>query len=423
MIAACLAAWCIGAYAEALAQTAPPQEGGVLTLEDAILRALNAAPGLRASQEAVHAASAGVRQAGMRPNPELGLEAENIAGSGALNGLDAGEYTLSISQRFERGKRGARKALARSDLNLARHGQDRTRLGLIFTAQTAYIEASSAQAAFENAVAREAVAQNLEAIVRQRVERARDPSATLHQATLETFEATAERDQSRRALDLAKQQLTSLWGTPSADFRLDSTGFSRLTDDNTDTTAEGDKFSPQLALARAGVARAEAAVKLERARAKQDPTISIGVRHFQIDDEVAGLVSFSMPLALFDTNRGNIDRAHAQRRQAEWEAADARRAFERRHLTLRETLAAARADALSVKSKLIPAAEKSLDAARQGYEAGAFSYLGVLDAERVLRDLKAREVTAFKKFHMTRADLNHLLARYREPLPGEETQQ
>lgn len=372
----------------------------------------------------MRAASAGIQQARMRPNPELGLEAENIAGSGPFNGLDAGEYTLSIRQRLERGgKRGARKALARSDLQIARHQKDRTRLANILATQNAYTEALAAQAAYENALAREAIAEELEAAVRKRVESARDPEATLHRAVLQALEATSETDLSRRAFDLAKRQLSGLWGEPSANFQLDQKAFTDISDSEDGATTESDEFSPDLAVARAGVVRAEAATRLEQARARQDPTVSVGVRHFQEDDEVAGLISFSMPIALFDTNRGNIKRAYAERRQAEWKAAEAERAFARKRLTLQETLAAAHAEASSVTARLIPAAEKALRAAREGYEAGAFSYLDVADAARVFRDLKAREIGAFKKFHITRAERDRLLARYREPFPGEEAQQ
>lgn len=417
IVAACLAAWSIGAYADA-PRASEAQTRQVLALDDAILHVLDAAPRLRSSEEAVHAASAGIRQARVRPNPELGLEAENIAGSGSLNGLDAGEYTLSISQRFERGgKRGARAALARSDLQLARFGKERTRLDLIFATQAAYIAAYSAQETHENAVAAETLAKALEAAVRQRVERGRDPVANLHRAALQTLEASAERDQSLRALELAKQQLSSLWGEPSTGFRLESAGFSEL------PGVETAGVPPDLALARGSVERAGAAAKLEHARASQDPTVSIGVRHFQEDDEVAGLISFSMPLAFFNNNRGSIERAYARRRQAEWDAAEVQRVFDGKRLTLREVFAAAQADVSSVEAKLIPAAETSLSTAREGFESGAFSYLGVLDAERVLRVLKARKIAAFKKLHMTRAELDHLLARYHEPFPGEESHQ
>lgn len=57
-----------------------------LSLTDAFQRAIAADPSLPAAGARVDAALAGERQSGASPNPSLGLEVENFAGSGALNG-------------------------------------------------------------------------------------------------------------------------------------------------------------------------------------------------------------------------------------------------------------------------------------------------------------------------------------------------
>ncbi|MEW6017792.1 MAG: TolC family protein, partial [Pseudomonadota bacterium] len=48
-----------------------------LTLTDAVTRALAADPSTAAAEARVEAARAATRQAGLRPNPSLGLELEN----------------------------------------------------------------------------------------------------------------------------------------------------------------------------------------------------------------------------------------------------------------------------------------------------------------------------------------------------------
>ena len=65
--------------------TAPPETPtDVLTLRQALALALVQNPELRAFSWEVRAAEARTLQAGLRPNPELGLEVENVAGTGAL---------------------------------------------------------------------------------------------------------------------------------------------------------------------------------------------------------------------------------------------------------------------------------------------------------------------------------------------------
>ncbi|MFW6027388.1 MAG: TolC family protein, partial [bacterium] len=111
VIVALLAApcWALAMPAAASEVETPP----VLTLEEATARALDASPGLRAAGAGVEAAEGSAWQARVRPNPELGFEAENILGSGELSGFEGGEYTLGIGQRIELGgKRRARIAVA-----------------------------------------------------------------------------------------------------------------------------------------------------------------------------------------------------------------------------------------------------------------------------------------------------------------------
>ena len=81
------------------------QERELLTLDEALGRTgvvaepanteLN--PRIVGPRAEAEAAQALVGQARLRPNPEISLEVENIAGSGAFSGLSATEYTLSDS--------------------------------------------------------------------------------------------------------------------------------------------------------------------------------------------------------------------------------------------------------------------------------------------------------------------------------------
>ena len=92
-----------------------------LSLGQALDEAYARSPTVIAAEAEVAAAEARARQAGYRENPELGLEVENFAGTGALKGLRSTETTLSINQRLDLGgRRPARVAVARADIELQR---------------------------------------------------------------------------------------------------------------------------------------------------------------------------------------------------------------------------------------------------------------------------------------------------------------
>jgi outer membrane protein, heavy metal efflux system len=78
--------------------TAPAEvPNDVLTLRQALALALLQNPELSAFTWEVRAAEARTLQVGLRPNPELGLEVENIAGTGAFQGGRSAETTLRLS--------------------------------------------------------------------------------------------------------------------------------------------------------------------------------------------------------------------------------------------------------------------------------------------------------------------------------------
>ena len=92
-----------------------------LTLPEALTRAAAYDPTRPAAAARVQAAQAGVRQAGVRPNPSLGADLENFAGTGDIGLADRSETTLYYEQTWERGgKREARVDVARAELAVAR---------------------------------------------------------------------------------------------------------------------------------------------------------------------------------------------------------------------------------------------------------------------------------------------------------------
>src|SRR6187402_471561 len=80
---------------------------------EALQNTLENSPQLAVYPYEQRAAEARALQAGLRPNPELEMEVENVAGSGDYSGTQNAEYTLTLSQVIELGdKRQSRQALA-----------------------------------------------------------------------------------------------------------------------------------------------------------------------------------------------------------------------------------------------------------------------------------------------------------------------
>jgi len=379
-----------------------------LTLTDAFQRALAADPSLPAAGARVDAAVAGERQSGASPNPSLGLEVENFAGSGALTGFDEAETTLSYEQQIELGgKRDARMGLARREREAAEARVTIARLNLLQQVQIAYGEALAADAEVRLAEGRLEVARFLAREVARRIASARDPEFAGERAKSQVASAELALEQAKLNASAALQRLGSYWAGGGS-YRLDMRIF-----EATDVPAAAEAAaSADLTVLEAERAASAARVSVERSKSVADPTLSLGVRHFGRNDDVAVVVGGSIPLTIFDDNRGNVERAAAEQRAADLDLASYRVGRDREILRLRSELAIAAAEVRQIDAKIIPAAERAAKLVLDGFSRGAFTYLDVTEAQRALNDERARRIAVLRAFHANKAALDRLLGTY-----------
>ena len=80
-------------------------------MAEALKRALRDSPALASFPFALRAAEAEKVQAGLLANPRLGIQLENIAGSGDVSGVRSLETTLMLSQLLELGSKRERRSM------------------------------------------------------------------------------------------------------------------------------------------------------------------------------------------------------------------------------------------------------------------------------------------------------------------------
>src|SRR5215510_5907783 len=130
----------------ALAARAVTNPTGVLTLPQAQALALLQHPKLAAFGWEVRAGEARTLQAILPPNPELGVEVENFAGSGVLRGFQSAEITIHLSQLIElAGKRQKRTRVAALERDLVAWDYEATRIEVLTQVTRAFVEVLSAQ--------------------------------------------------------------------------------------------------------------------------------------------------------------------------------------------------------------------------------------------------------------------------------------
>jgi cobalt-zinc-cadmium efflux system outer membrane protein len=378
-----------------------------------LLERIGASPSAAEADALLDAAEARIRQARVRPNPTAALEAENAFGSGPFSGYDNAETTLSLTQDLELwGRRGARVNVARAEAGTAALRRDQAVIDAVGRLALAYAEAEAAERRF--ALAEEAlgltIADARAALVL--VEEGREPLLRGIQAESEAAAARATRDEAQAERDAAFARLTAVAMLPTP---ATSIADSLLDDAPVRTPPEAAPGAPAVRVAEAEREAAERRIAVERVRARPDVSASVGVRRYEAEDATALTFGISMPLPLFDRNRGNIDAA-----QAEFRAADARLAGARQDAEADRQAAVARLNAsvsrVSAADAGVTASEEAYRLSRIGFEAGRISQLELRGTRAAL--ITARNAAIDARLARVRAEIDLARLQGRAPFGG-----
>lgn len=415
LIAACLM---VATPFWAAAQTTATTQSVPLSLAEAMVRAGAADPTVTATNRRLAAADANIRQAGVRPNPTVGIDAENFLGSNPYNGLNSAEFTLTYQQEMERkSKRQARVGAAAAEKELVRaEGRART-WEAMNTAQALWIEAVAAEAEIGVARERLRLAEQSHAEISRRVNAARDPLFAGSLSDTEVANAKIAVDQAEAKARQLKLQLAALWGG-GADFSLDAASLENTSALNAEPNL---LETPDIEALRARQRASTAQIRVETTRRVQDPTFSAGIRYFREDGSAAFLVGGSIPLNRFNNNQGNIDRtrAEAEAASADIEVAERFRQRDIAAATIRMNNLAQ--EAKRIEAEVIPQAEKAVSQVREGFARGGFTYRDVIGAQQTLIEAKARRVEVLKSFQVEKAGRDRLAGQWVPLIPTDST--
>ena len=398
---------------------AAPAQAETLRLERAIALALNAAPEAASNSARLDALRAAQRQAGVRLNPTLDVMAENFVGTGPYRFVGGLEVTATYAQTIERGgRRQARVTLAGREIEVAEAEALVQRLDIARRVQTAFVEAMTAEAMVGVVAERLRLARALRDEINRRVRAARDPLFAGTRAETRVSEAEVDLELAEHARDAAVTRLAALWGGSPRNLVISIDDFFML---DRPEPIISDAISPvDLAVYESRVRRAEASVHLEQSRRVQDPTIRGGARYLNGTGDVALVGGISIPLARHDTNRGNIERAEAERRRAEADTEVARVTRMRELALARERVSETRHEAEALLRQVFPLAIRTYDQVRAGFLRGGFRHSDLDEAATRINTVRERMVRAASEYHRARIEVDRLTGRFIQRLPLEE---
>ncbi|MBT3374305.1 MAG: TolC family protein [Lentisphaerae bacterium] len=400
-----------------LAQPAPVAHpdgvAGSVTLAQAMELALSRSPILMAGEAAVEAAAGRGVQAGLRPNPELEIEVEDVGVTGDERGLDASIFVVRAAQTFERGgKRAKRRRAALIEVELARWDAGTERLDLMAAVKTRFVDLLAAQERVRMVFAAHELGSKVRNVAAERVKSGKVSPLELTKADVELTGRRVELRRAERELSAARSALALLWNAP-----ISEAGKLRAEGSIRDVPELPGLAALEAALANnPDVARwpteeelAQAVVDQERAAPISDVTLSAAVAHERESGSEVVEFAVSVPLPLFDRNQGNIAAALAEQegaRQGQLAVALALRAELAGEW---QELQATKEEAASIENEMLPGARRAFEAAQQGYRSGKFEYLDVLDAQQTLFEGEMQLLEALSDLRQTAVRIERLV--------------
>ena len=385
-------------------ETASYTEG--VTLGEAVGRALRFSPAVQAAQIEIDARRAENMQAGLRPNPGLAGEVQNV-------GQDEQQATLELSQLIELGgKRLKRIRAAELEVGVAAWDYEAARLRVASNTAQAFVDVLACQSRIDVLTDLVAVSKKLAGAAAERVQAGGANPVEAKRAQIEIARAKGELSAENALVKVAKQRLANNWGSENADFGWAE---GQLTSTN-HLPSPGElsvhlDSNPDVARWATEMTRRKALVNLARANAVPDLTIGAGVSRLESGDETGAILNLSVPIPLRNRNQGNIAAAETRIFKGHRESLSAKIDVRAVFLEAYGRLVAAAEKLEALEKEVLPAAQEVYEATSTGYAEGKFALLNVLDAQRTLFATRLEIINVRADFQKAKVQIEALIGR------------
>ncbi len=375
-----------------------------LTLSDALARVFESNPDIKAAELEVRAVSAGITQAGMRPNPEISAEIQNLPALSLHDPFRSTETEWRITQKLETGgKRALRVDAAGREKDIAARTLERMRAEWTGITRKVFAEVVANQQRLENSRDLSRIAQRSHSIVTDRVAAGKASPVEQTRSLISLAAIQLEEEKQEKELAASKNRLAALWGGTSSDFEQAYARFE--IPPSPIVSHECLEDGSEMKLADAAIEYRRSRLALEKAQQWPDVSVSAGYRRSNLDSLNTWVAGISIPLPLFDKRSGAVAEAQIRLEKAALEKRAAERSLRSGLAQAQHNYDVAVRESSALANTALPAAAEVLAATEEGYRLGKFDYLNVLDAQRTYAELKRKYIDAVAAGMMTVAEM------------------
>jgi cobalt-zinc-cadmium efflux system outer membrane protein len=371
-----------------------------LTLHNAIEQA-ESSPLAHQGQDQIDAAHGMARQAGLRPNPRLYIQSEDLrpwaSGFGFANNTEDYGY---VGQTFETGgKRARRIDVANAGIRRTEAEQELLRqqiAGRVASAYWAAVASARTVKLLENDMT---VADDMVRYHKERVDAGAMRGADLLRMQIERDRLAMALDAARRDMTLTRMELfRQMDRPPDPQVQLSSPidDLTPIPSQNIDTVLAS---RADLDAAREAVAEAQAAVKLQKAMAVPDLDLLGGYKRNSGANTAYGAVQIQLPFS--NRNQGEVQRAEANLHLAQDQFQQVEMAIRADVASAEEGYARQRDIVEHVLPDMRSRAQQNLAIMSDAYKTGGIDLLRYIDAERTAIDVEVSALRSLADFQQS----------------------
>lgn len=361
----------------------------------------------------IRAREAFTLQESYAPNPEIEFEVENFGGADEFSGLNGSEFTLSVGQLIElAGKRKKRTHAAAFKSDLAAWDYESKKLDVLTQTVMRYIQLLGDQEQIALNKELVSVSEKLHKAVERLVQGGRISAAELSRTKVLLTTAEIELTRSIRKLETSRSLLSSLWGELSPDFDSVSGSLNTIIEiPSIDSLNKLLTENPDIVRWSTEIEMRQAIESLEEAKQIPDPLIKAGYRHLTESKLNAFIVNLSIPIPVFNNNKGAVQEAYNRRKKAEEQRKLAEINLGTKLIKMYQNLVALDSEIDKSNRTIIPEAEKANIIINNGYLMGKFSFLDVLQSQKTLFEARKNLILSLVEYNMQIASIERLIGK------------
>lgn len=424
----CLQAWSLSTLVicitgNAYAALNDPTRDFPMTLEKAIKHTLAHNPQLHEFDVKQRIMKGEAKTAALKPRYALGVEVENVLGSGEASGIKNLELTLTLSSVIEMGDK-LHTRVNVTDVKremLVVEKQVRS-LDILAEVMRRYIDVLAEQETVNAVNDAEQLARYTYQAVKRRVKAGASP--LLEQKRAESALAAA-----RLILETAKLQwhtsiksLSIMWGEQQPEFnQVQGDLFSFTKSPSLQALLSTLSASPHIQLFAQQSRVQDAKLRLTQTANRPDISWTAGIRRISGIDETAFVAGASIPLFTESRNVGDYEAQKARLDQIEQQKlASLRNLYHQVNQSL-DARNRALLEVSTFQQNIIPPLKEALVLVEKAYSDGRFSYLEWVFTRQELLDAQHALIQSAKQAHQRGADIEALTGISIVSLPSENT--